>query len=143
MMSKEQRRSQRVEITLPVRIMLRDNRSGHNLAETSGRIDDISRHGLRLTTPQIKAGSFHLFYAFTENETQTLYLEIQAEEAEGRRWELSARPVWFDRLLGAPGKPFQLGLEFLCEPEDEAVEWLNRLVATRKRRQSWWGRLFS
>lgn len=143
MMSKEQRRSQRVTISLTVRIMLRDNKSGSNLAEAVGRVDDISRHGLRLTVPQIKAGSFHLFYAFNDNETRTLHLEIQAEEAEGRRWEIPARPVWFDHLLSEPGKPFQLGMEFLCQPEDEAVEWLNRLVATRKRRQSWLGRLFS
>lgn len=147
-MSKEQRRSQRIEIGLSVRIIIRDNKSGVDLAEDVGRISDISRHGLRLTVSQAKIGKYHLFYSFHENEGQTIYLAAAGDSATGAgglpESLPSVRPVWFDRLLARPDKPFQLGMEFLQDPSREIVEWLQQMGAKQQenRRGGWWAKLF-
>lgn len=145
-MGREKRRSPRVEVSIPVRIIIHEKASKTALAESSGRISDISRYGLRLTIAQAKVGQWHIFYSFQENEKQNLCLKVQAEgtgPGEITDFELPVRPVWFDRRLSYPGKPFQLGMEFLSEPAKEVLDWLNRMIGEGRQpqRSSWWARL--
>ncbi|HET97248.1 MAG TPA: PilZ domain-containing protein [Desulfurivibrio alkaliphilus] len=144
-MGKELRRSQRIEVGLSVRIIIRDTHSGLTLAEDMGLISDISRHGLRLTVPQAKIDGHHLFYSFHEDEGKSLYLAASEELARGEGLPelLAVRPVWFDRLLTRPGKPFQLGMEYVQKPSREVIEWLQKMMAQQQQPDRWWRRIFS
>ena len=146
-MGREQRRSPRVEIGLAVRIIIRDNSGDGPLAEADGLINDISRHGLRLTVPRAKVGEYHLFYGFHDNEGQTIYLTAndQAAGEEFPRFSMPVHPVWFDRLLTQPDKPFQLGMEFLEELPPEVGRWLQDQLACRRKPRGcgWLSRLLS
>lgn len=146
-MGKEQRRSARIKVELPVRIIIRANDDDDPLASGEGRISDISRHGLRLTVAQAKVGEYHLFYSFHDRPGPTVYLTGPNQAAEGKElpeFTLPVRPVWFDRLLSQPDKPFQLGMEFLQEPAPEVLKWLGKMVAQQQSRKQggWWQRLF-
>ncbi len=145
-MGREQRRSPRVEIGLAVCIIIRDNSSGATLAEAGGLINDISRHGLRLTVPQAKVGEYHLFYGFHDNEGQTIHLTARDEAGgdELPRFSMPVHPVWFDRMLTQPDKPFQLGMEFLEELPPGVTRWLQDQMTRRQKTQGggWLSRLF-
>ncbi|MDF1615034.1 PilZ domain-containing protein [Desulfurivibrio dismutans] len=145
-MAREQRRSPRVEVSLPVRITIRDRGDDRTLAESTGRINDISRHGLRLTVPQPKIDQWHIFYNFQENNQQMLLLEVFAGQADEQvsDFKLPVIPVWFDRLLSLPDKPFQVGMEFTEPPPNEVVTWLSGKLNKLRSRQKvpWWSRLF-
>ncbi|MEW6593928.1 MAG: PilZ domain-containing protein [Thermodesulfobacteriota bacterium] len=142
-MGKENRRSPRFKSTLPVTLLLRDNGSGASLADAlPGHLEDLSAHGVRLTVPHIRIGSHHLFYSFTDNPRQTIYLEIRVADLSMPPLCIPARPVWFDHILSLPGQPFQLGMEFLLAADDEQIGQLRRLLAGKVREDSWWHRLF-
>ncbi|ADH85519.1 PilZ domain-containing protein [Desulfurivibrio alkaliphilus] len=145
-MAREQRRSPRLEVSLPVRIIIRDRAGAQTIAEGVGRISDISRHGLRLVVPQSKIEQWHIFYNFQENEQQMLLLEVLArqDDEQAPDFELPVKPVWFDRLLSLPDKPFQLGMEFLAPPPPAALAWLNEKFNSLRQRHkvSWWSNLF-
>lgn len=144
-MTREQRRSPRLEISLPVRILVRDQAEDRNLAESYGRINNISRHGLRLVVPQAKIEQWHIFYSFHDNDDQLmLFLEVQPSQADERApdFMLPVQPIWFDRMLSKSDKPFQLGMEFRQELPRDILEWLNgRLHQDGRHQTSWWSRL--
>lgn len=143
-MGKEHRRSVRLKSSLPIRLLLRDNGSGSNLAEPlAGHIDDISVHGVRLTVPHIRIDKYHLFYAFVDNEAQSLLLEIAAADRDSPPIVIPARPVWFDHILSEPTRPFQLGMEFLVDSDDAQIERLGDLLGHHERQDSWWHKLFT
>lgn len=146
-MGREKRRSLRIEISLPIRLMVRGGEEDAILAMGDGRISDISRHGLRLTAPQAKIGQWHLFYSFHQGAEEDLRLEAcsNCESAEDLPdFRLPMRPVWFDRLLTHPDKPFQLGMEFLAPPQQEVIDWLNQQMEALEHQQidkGLWSRL--
>lgn len=149
-MSRDQRRSPRIDISLPVRIIIHDQAEDRTLAAGEGRINDISRHGLRLVISTPKIDKWHIFYNFQDNNQQLLLLEIMADQATDQAtgrlasFKLPVRPVWFDRLLSQPQKPFQLGMEFTQTPPPEVLEWLNGLLSKLESQHhtSWWSKLF-
>ena len=146
-MGQEQRRSPRIEVSLPVRVVVHDQAEDRILATGEGRINDISRHGLRLTLLQPKIGGWHIFYHFhdrEEGDPHLLFLEVQDRDGKAPDFRLPVQPVWFDRLLSLPAKPFQLGMEFRREPPREVIDWLNRLLQNQpgQKADGWLARLF-
>lgn len=146
-MGREQRRSERVEITLPVQIVVRDEAGESALAQTIGRISDISRYGLRLSVLHAKIADWHIFYSFHENDAAGLVLEVRRDARDGGEapdFRLPVRPVWFDRMLSQPDKPFLLGMEFLQEPDRRVLDWLNSRISSLEAGQKtgWLSRLF-
>lgn len=141
-MGKENRRSPRFRSSLPVMLLLRDNGSGMSLTDPlAGHIEDLSAHGVRLTVPHIRIDSYHLFYTFTDNHRQTIYLEIRVPDLSVPPLCIPARPVWFDHILSEPTQPFQIGMEFLLPTEDEQIKRLKEILASTARTGSWWHRL--
>ncbi|MEW6502319.1 MAG: PilZ domain-containing protein [Thermodesulfobacteriota bacterium] len=142
-MGKENRRSPRYKSNLPVALLLRDNGSGTTLADSvNGAIEDISAHGVRLTVPHIRVANYHLFYTFTDNQRQTIYLEIRLPDLIVPPLCIPARPIWFDHILSDPAQPFQLGMEFLLPADDQQIRRLREMLAQRSRGgSSWWQRL--
>jgi len=141
-MGKENRRSPRFKSDLPVTLLLRDNGSGTSLTgPLVGHIEDLSAHGVRLTVPHIRIDNYHLFYAFADNQRQTIYLEINVPDLSVPPLCIPARPVWFDHILSEASQPFQLGLEFLLPAEDQQIRRLRGILAARARENSWWHRL--
>lgn len=146
-MSREKRRSQRVEVGLPVRILINQRPGDEVMAEGWGTTNDISQHGLRLTVSSAKVGDFHLFYSFHDDDRYQLVVQTADQSAEGEEvpaFSMPVRPVWFDRLLQEPGKPFQLGMEFVQPLTPQMANWLQRLIAARQpdTGRSWWQRLW-
>lgn len=141
-MGKENRRSPRFKSRLPVTLLLRDNGSGMSLADPlAGHLEDLSAHGVRLTVPHIRIGNHHLFYTFTDNPRQTIYLEIRVADLSVPPLCIPARPIWFDHILSEPAQPFQLGMEFLLSADDEQIRQLKAMLAQKARAGSWWHRL--
>lgn len=163
--TRDQRRSPRVQVGLPVEISIREAADGSVLALGQGLANDVSCHGLRLTVSQPKVGDYHLFYSFHDNRGQVIYLTVPTSQpvaGSGKRvdgvdraaataaeapppFAMPVRPVWFDRNLGHPDRPFLLGLEFLEEPPPLFVKWLQAQVAACQspEKKSWWSRLWS
>ncbi len=148
-MARKKRRSPRIDISIPVRIIIHNKGTNRTLAETTGRISDISRHGVRLIVTQAKIERWHIFYSFHDSDQQVISLEIlplqdQDQQEDVPDFQLPVKPVWFDRLLSQPDKPFQLGMAYRRELPPEIVEWLKGLQAKlhSQRKTSWWSRLF-
>ncbi len=140
-MVKENRRSPRFKSSLPVTLLLRDNSSGVSLTDPLvGHLEDISAHGLRLSVPHIRIGNYHLFYTFTDNQRQTIYLEIRVADLSVPPVCIPARPVWFDHILSGTARPFQIGMEFLL-PDDEQTRQLKEMFTQQACQRSWWHRL--
>jgi len=142
-MGREQRRSQRIESNLAVKVILRDITSGANLAEPlTGTIDDISAHGIRITVPRVRVGGHHLFYHFTDSEHKAIVLEFTLDAESPETISFRVRPVWFDHLLSKPDKPFQLGMEFIEPVDQENLEHLRKYLAEHTKQKGFWSRLF-
>ncbi|MDZ7640776.1 MAG: PilZ domain-containing protein [Desulfurivibrio sp.] len=146
-MGREKRRSTRIEVGLPVRIMISRRGDDEVMAEGPGTINDISQHGLRLTVSSAKLGDWHLFYSFHDDDRHQLILQTAGQSVAGDEapaFSLEVRPVWFDRLLQRPDKPFQLGMEFKQPPPPETAKWLQKMIAARQPAAagSWWRRLW-
>lgn len=134
----EHRRSTRFNVNLPVTLILRDSKSGLVLADPGqGIMMDISRHGTRLSLPHIRTGSYHLFYACSDDPAKVIHLEVIDGE-EGERLIIPAHPVWFDHIFSGPAKHFELGLKFLVPPEDSNITRLHACLAGRQPREGGW-----
>lgn len=145
---KELRRAPRIKASLEVIILPRDADSNHGIAEpVTGRVNDVSIHGVRITVPRINSGTCHLFYSFNDDPSRVLVLEIP-ENGITDKIHIPMHPVWFDHVLSDPSRPFQLGMEFLVPPDNPAVRRLQELLnieqrAAGQQRCGWFKRLFS
>lgn len=128
---------------MAVTLILRDSKSGLVLADpVQGDLLDISRHGTRLSLPHIRIGSYHLFYACSDDPAKVIHLEVLDGE-EGERLIIPAHPVWFDHIFSGPAKHFELGLEFVVPPEDSNIIRLHAYLASHHPQEgSWLKKLF-
>lgn len=135
-MGDEQRRAPRIESTLKISLILRDDKENATLSDSiPAQILDVSVYGVRISVSRVRFGDYHLFYSF--NDSPDHLVQICANEA-GEDIVVPAYPVWFDHLVNAPGQPFQLGMEFLIEPQDENVRKLNELVRLSQKGKGGW-----
>lgn len=142
-MSSEHRRAKRINgDLLPITVVLRDGKDGPILAgPVVGFINDVSVYGVRFTVPLIRIGAYHLFYACHDNPSLVIHIEMDDNPDEcDKRLSIPVRPVWFDRILHDEDqfKPFQLGAEFLVDPENDLIKKMGKILAGRKKEKGGW-----
>lgn len=128
-MGQEHRRATRFSVSKAVMLTLHDTKNRLVLADpVPGALVDISLYGARLSVAHIRTGNYHLFYACNDDPHKVIHLEV-ADREEGESLIIPAHPVWFDHVLSAPAKHFELGLEFLVPPEDRNITRLHAFLA--------------
>ena len=114
---------------MAVTLILRDTKNRLVLADpVPGDLVDISLYGARLCVPRIRTGSYHLFYACSDDGNKIIHLEV-IDKQEDDRLVIPAHPVWFDHVFSSPTRHFELGLEFLVPPEDPIIARLSAFLA--------------
>jgi hypothetical protein len=143
-MGEEKRRALREDSILPVNLILRDDQAGMTLANpVPAEIVDMSVYGVRITVSRVRFGEFHLFYSFNDNPHLLIQICFNSD-GEQEDIIIPSYPVWFDHLVNTPGQPFQLGMEFLSEPQDENIRKLEQLIRrNRKAKLGWLKSIFS
>ncbi|WP_310600939.1 PilZ domain-containing protein [Desulfobulbus sp.] len=138
-MAIEQRRSERIDDFIPLEIRVVHASDGQELAGPfSGRIIDISDHGVCLLMTQIMVRAFHVFHSTRDAEDAVLQLVIDQPPEFGRH-VLTARPVWMHLFRQDEIRAFKMGVEFAETPEVEQMrESLADLCKDRETRSAWW-----
>ncbi|MGV1098969.1 hypothetical protein ACUUL3_06100 [Thiovibrio sp. JS02] len=137
-MGKEARRAPRIAASLAVTLILRETEGSQVIAEPiMGSLVDMSTYGVRVTVNRIRAGKYHLFYSFNDEESRVINLEVIDPE-EMVKLVIPMHPVWFDHILSEPCRPFHLGLEFLVPPDNGQVARLHQLLAAQQKSESGW-----
>lgn len=123
---------------MAVSLILHDTKNRLVLADpVPGKLVDISFYGARLSVPHIRTGNYHLFYACNDDPDKIIELEAIDRE-KGDRFVIPAHPVWFDHVLSAPDKHFELGMEFLVPPEDPNITRLRAFLAVQPSLNNGW-----
>lgn len=136
-MSENKRRAPRLDSVLPVTLVLYDDRESRALSEpVPAEILDMSVYGVRITVSRVRIGGHHLFYSF--NDSPHHFIQICFTEGEQEKGVIPSYPVWFDHLVNMAGQPFQLGMEFLVEPQDENVRRLGEVIHQIKKQRGGW-----
>jgi hypothetical protein len=130
-MGQEHRRAKRFNVSMAVTLILHDTKNRRILADpVEGYLLDISLYGARLAVPRIRTGNYHFFYACSDDPARVIHLEAIDRE-EGSRLVIPAHPVWFDHVLSAPSRHFELGMEFLVPPENPDLARLHAFLAVQ------------
>lgn len=128
---------------MAVTLILRDTKTSLALGEpVPGDLMDISLYGARLSVTHVRTGKHHLFYACSDDPAKVIHLEVIDGEGE-EKLVIPAHPVWFDHVLSAPTRHFELGMEFLVPPEDQNIARLHAFLALQPGLEgNWLKRLF-
>jgi len=138
-MAIEHRRSERLADFLPLEIRVVHASDGRELAGPfSGRIIDISAHGVCLLMTQIMIRAFHVFHSTRDAQNAVLQLIIDQPPEFGRH-VLIGRPVWMRIFRQDEIRAFKMGVEFIETPEAKQIrEALANLCKNQETRGSWW-----
>jgi hypothetical protein len=137
-MGQENRRATRFNVSMAVTLILHDTKNRAVLAgPLPGALVDISLYGARLSVSHIRTGNHHLFYACNDDPYKVIHLEL-LDRDEDDLLVIPAHPVWFDHVLSAPAKHFELGVEFLIPPEDLIIARLHAFLAIHPSLNSGW-----
>jgi hypothetical protein len=140
-MIQENRRAERIEIKLPVSVLLLDDKTGTVLAgPAEGEAKNFSPIGLALSLANIRMDNYHLFFICQDNPSYILKIVFKLPSDPETLIEVPARPVWYDRDKELPEeKKALLGVEFLLNQQDKIIKKLGKaLSATGKAPISWW-----
>ncbi len=140
-MGKTQRRAERFNKNLTVDLFLRDDSNSSILAgPVPCFVNDLSSYGVGLILNQIHFNGHHLFYSADDNPNNQLYVERNIEEQEPL--SIPVRPVWFNLDDKDTVHYFQLGVEFLAEPNDDRISNLKKAAAVNMEKEGgWFGKL--
>ena len=143
-MVQEKRRVERIEIKLPVSVLLLDDKTGTVLAgPVEGEAKNFSPIGLALSLANIRIDNYHLFFACQDNPSHILKIGFTVSGDQETAISIPARPVWYDRDKESSEKKALLGVKFLLKPKDKVIKKLtNELSATGKAASSWWKKIF-
>lgn len=140
-MSRDKRRSERITGSVEICLSLREIASGQILAgPISGKIDNISQHGIGIALSRIRIEKYHFFYSILDTSELELFMEALIPDESNEKIVISLRPVWFDRDLSCSAWPFVMGLEFSSGSEDEQVQVLSRSLTQRENWGNSWCR---
>lgn len=135
-MSENKRRAPRLDSVLPVTLLLYDDRESHALSEPiPAEILDMSVYGVRIIVSRVRIGEHHLFYSFNDSPHHFIQICFKDGEGDDEKGVIPSYPVWFDHLVNMAGQPFQLGMEFLIEPQDENVRKLGEVIRQIKKQR--------
>ena len=132
-MEKEQRRIQRFEQGLPIKISLRDGPDGPLLAgPTPGNLTNISASGAGITIAKVFIDNYHLFYSPRDNPENILCLDLDLSDNEDKFVSIPVRPIWLDRIQSSTTQnDFAMGVEFIITKEDIDLKRLIHLIQTK------------
>jgi len=138
-MEKEQRRIQRYEQGLPIRLSLRDGPAGNLLAgPIPGNLNNISASGAGITIAKVFVDNHHLFYAPQDNTEYTLCLDLDLSEDKDKVVSIPVRPVWLDRIQSSMQNDFTMGVEFIITKKDIDLKRLIHLIQTKQHEDGNW-----
>jgi len=144
-MTQEKRRAERIEIKLPVTVLLMDDKTGTMLAgPVEGEARNFSPMGLALSLANIRIGNYHLFFTCQDNPSHILKIGFTLPTEPKAAISVPARPTWYDRdKESAEEKRALLGVEFLLKPTDKVIKKLSKELSTAgKAPSSWWEKIF-
>ena len=137
-MIKERRRQSRMSTKLAIKLILQNQTEETLLAgPVAGSLTDISLLGCQIQLDHIYIDNHHLFYS-SEEDTNTLYLEINPDEDE--KFLLPILPVWFDRISveGSETSSFKMGVEFVAGSENVLTDRLKKLIKEIEMKETGW-----
>ncbi len=138
-MSENKRRAPRLDSVLPITLILYDDRESRALSDpVPAELLDMSVYGVRITVSRVRIGDQHLFYSFNDSPHRFIQICFKEGAGEHEKGIIPAYPVWFDHLVNMAGQPFQLGMEFLVEPQDENVRKLGIVIDQIKKQRGGW-----
>ena len=140
-MTQENRRAERINIQLPVTVLLLDDKTGTVLAgPVQGEAKNFSPIGLALSLANIRMDNYHLFFICQDNPSYILKIFFKLPDDPETLIEVPARPVWYDRDKELPEeKKALLGVEFLLKPKDKVIKKLAKELSVEgKAPTSWW-----
>ena len=140
-MIQEKRRAERIDIQMPVTVLLWDDETGKALAGPApGEAKNFSPTGLALTLANIMIDKYHLFFTCQDNPSRILKIGFTLSGDPETTVEVPARPVWYDLVKEtADERRAMMGVQFLLNPKDKAIKKLvNEFSRTGKAPTSWW-----
>ncbi len=132
----EKRKLTRVEIDLPVNLVLRKGnlvlRKGENgplvAGPVPGTLNNVTPFGAGLTVEHVFVDNHHLFYSPEENPEIMLYLEIPLSGESDENLSIPVKPIWFDTVDSEESTSFYIGIEFLVPPENDQLRQFNEMI---------------
>ena len=140
-MIQEKRRAERIEIQMPVTVLLWDDKTGTVLAgPMEGEAKNFSPTGLALSLANIRIDKYHLFFTCQDNPSHILKIGFTLSGDPETTLEVPAKPIWYDRDKDSPEeKRALMGVEFLLKPKDKPIKRLvKEFSAAGKAPTSWW-----
>jgi len=140
-MIQEKRRAERIEIQMPVTVLLWDDKTGTVLAgPMEGEAKNFSPTGLALSLANIRIDKYHLFFTCQDNPSHILKIGFTLSGDPQTTVEVPARPVWYDRDKDSlEEKRALMGVQFLLKPKDKPIKRLvKEFSAAGKAPTSWW-----
>jgi hypothetical protein len=143
-MFREKRCAERIDIRLPVSVLLLDEKSSTALAgPADGEAKNFSPVGMAITLANIKIDRYHIFFTCQDNPSHILSISIQLPGEPGEVLEVPAEPVWYDRDKESKGKRALIGVKFLLAPKHKVIKKLaKKLSHAEKEPLSWWDKIF-
>ena len=140
-MIQEKRRTERIDIQMPVTVLLWDDENARVLAGPApGEAKNFSPTGLALTLANIMIDKYHLFFTCQDNPSRILKIGFTLSDEPETTVEVPARPVWYDLVKEtADERRAMMGVQFLLNPKDKAIKKLvNEFSRMGKAPTSWW-----
>ena len=140
-MIQEKRRAERIDIQMPVTVLLWDDETGTVLAGPApGEAKNFSPTGLALSLANIMLGKYHLFFTCQDKPSHILKISFTLSGDPETTVEIPAKPMWYDRDKESPEeKRALMGVQFLLKPKDKPIKRLvKEFSAAGKAPTSWW-----
>ncbi len=117
----EMRRSKRYTDFIAISIVAHNGiRAATTSGSFAGRIINISRHGACLLMPRVESKAYHLFYSTRQDDSS--FLEIKGTtQQQTKQFKIPARPVWLEAFNMDEIEAFNMGVEFILNPEGERM----------------------
>lgn len=117
----EMRRSRRYNDFIAISIIAHNGvRGTTKTSPLAGRIINISKHGACLLLSRVVSKSYHLFHSTRQNDSS--FLEIKGTiQQQPEKFKIPARPVWLEAFNVDDIEAFNMGVEFMLNPEGERM----------------------
>lgn len=121
------RRAKRIDVELPVKVYLFDNKGKTRIGEPlAASMKNVSPLGAAFTVGSILLNGKHLFYTCQGNPDIVLELVFEIVDNTDTLISVPASPVWFDKDLDSGKKQFDVGVEFLADTKSAEIKILCR-----------------
>lgn len=142
-MTKSDRRAKRLTSDLVIELFLRVGMTGPTMAgPVPAFLCNINQYGAGLIVSQSQWDNNHSFSLANDHPRHLLFLAI--DQPPALPLTIPAKLVWFKYQALDDSGYYQLGLEFIAQPEDETVQkFYTKACQGLPVRRGFWSRLFS